>query len=195
MNVLAILNTVCDLVGLSRFETVYQNQDESTVLLVSFLQQAGEEICLKVDWPQLLQEIKIDHWPFHLPQDYYRPLLGGAMVMLDLSLARLVINAVDWGIVKRISHTPWYWIDGRMIHLSINSPATFRYFSKNWIIDSNKEAKHHITADDDSTLLPTYLLIKDIIWRWRRAQGLSFDDCLREFDLALIAEKILWLGG
>ncbi|AKK19695.1 hypothetical protein HUT03_00175 [Candidatus Liberibacter africanus] len=193
MNILTILNTICDLIGLSKFEKIYQNQDENTALLVSLLQQSGEEICLKVDWPHLLREVKIQNFPYPLPQDYQRPLLGSAIIMPDLSLGRPVMNIADWEVVKNFSNIPWYWIDRQKIHFSFNSPVTFRYFSKHWIIGRNKEEKNSITTDDDSTLLPAYLLIKDVVWRWRRAQGLSFADYLREFDSALAMEKIL--GG
>ncbi|ADR52531.1 hypothetical protein CKC_03910 [Candidatus Liberibacter solanacearum CLso-ZC1] len=37
MSVLTLLNTICDLVGLSRFEKIYENQDENAVLLISLL--------------------------------------------------------------------------------------------------------------------------------------------------------------
>ncbi|KGB27694.1 hypothetical protein GS16_02360 [Candidatus Liberibacter solanacearum] len=195
MIVLTLLNTICDLVGLSRFETIYENQDENAVLLISLLQQSGEEISLRIDWPELLRTVTINSLPFHLPQDFHRPLPSGAVIMPDHSLARPVIHSVDWEIVKKTSQDPWYWIDNRILHLSPSPPATFRYFSKNWVIGSQQNPKQIITADDDSTIFPRYLLIKDIIWRWRRAQGLSFDDYLREFDSAVIAEKILFLGG
>lgn len=195
MSVLTLLNTICDLVGLSRFETIYANQDENAVLLISLLQQSGEEISLRIDWPELLRTVTINSLSFHLPQDFHRPLPSGAVIMPDHSLARPVIHSVDWEIVKKTSQDSWYWIDNRVLNLSPSSPATFRYFSKNWVIGNQQNPKQIITADDDSTIFPRYLLIKDIIWRWRRAQGLSFDDYLREFDSAVIAKKILFLGG
>ncbi|WP_333947591.1 hypothetical protein [Candidatus Liberibacter brunswickensis] len=90
MNILTLLNNICDLVGLSKFETIYQNQDDNTALLVSLLQQSGDEICLKVDWPQLLREIQINRFPFSLPQDFQRSLLEGAIKVSDSSFARPV---------------------------------------------------------------------------------------------------------
>ncbi|WP_333947592.1 hypothetical protein [Candidatus Liberibacter brunswickensis] len=82
-----------------------------------------------------------------------------------------------------------------MINLSVNSSSIFRYFSKNWIVGNNKKSKNIISEDEDTTLLPEDLLIKNVIWRWRRAQGLSFSDYLREFDTAIDMEAILCSGG
>ncbi|MBA5724404.1 hypothetical protein [Candidatus Liberibacter sp.] len=70
MNVLTLLNTVCDLVGLSRFEMVCGNQDENAALLLALLQQSGEEISLRLDWPELLRKVKVNQIPFNLPKSF-----------------------------------------------------------------------------------------------------------------------------
>ncbi|MBY7649603.1 MAG: hypothetical protein C4617_03795 [Candidatus Liberibacter europaeus] len=195
MKVLSLLNTMCDLVGLSRFEMIYGNQDDNAALLIALLQQSGEEISFRLDWPKLLRKVTVDHVPFNLPSDFHRPLLGGAVIMQDNTFARPVSTAADWEIVKNHSIVPWYWIDDKVLYLSISYPAILRYFSKNWVIDSQDKSKQTITSDDDTTVLPSYILIKDVIWRWRREQGLSFSDQLREFDAAISSEMLLLLGG
>ncbi|AHA27856.1 hypothetical protein [Candidatus Liberibacter americanus] len=195
MKVIEILNTVCDLVGLSRFENIYGNHSDNSALMLSLLQQSGQEISCRVDWPQLLRTIKVESSPFNIPNDFHRPLFGGAVIIDNNRFARPVNTAFDWEIVKNISDYPWYWIDNKVLHISVSAMATLRYFSKNWLIDANNNPNITITSDDDITVLPSHLLIKDIIWRWRRAQGLNFIDQLREFDASIDSEMLLVLGG
>lgn len=195
MKALEILNTICDLVGLSRFETIYGNHSDNSALMASLLQQSGEGISRRIDWPQLLRTIKIEHSPFKIPNDFHRPLFDGAVIMKNNCFARPVNTAADWEIVKNSSSSPWYWIDDKVLHLSVSPLATLRYFSKNWVVDTYDKPNEMITSDDDTTVLPSHLLIKDIIWRWRRAQGLNFSDQLREFDDSISSEMVFLLGG
>ncbi|MBL0848963.1 MAG: hypothetical protein EU981_02570 [Candidatus Liberibacter ctenarytainae] len=194
MKILALLNMVCDLMGLSQIDTISGDHDENTALLVALLQQSGAEVSVRIDWPQFLCSTIINHVPFNLPEDFHRPLRDGAVMMRDHSFARQVMTVADWQIVHKNSRSPWYWINDKVLHLTINDRAILRYFSKNWVMSSQNDQKSMITSDDDLIKLPTYLLIKDIIWRWRRSQGLDFSNQLQEFETSFAAEKLLLFG-
>lgn len=45
-----------------------------------------------------------------------------------------------------------------------------------------------MTADDDTTLFPERLLVKGVIWRWKRQKGLPYEDNLAEFEADLVQE-------
>ncbi|AGA64769.1 hypothetical protein B488_07770 [Liberibacter crescens BT-1] len=196
MTILSLINTVCHLVGLSPFSSVYGHQDDDARLFIALVQETGEEISMRVDWPDLLNIFLVSTTPSNIPGNFHRPLSGGAVVMRDGCFARPVVTAADWDVVKKGSGgCCWYWLTSRRLHLSCPPPAFLRYFSLDWVIDQQGNNKSTVTSDDDKIIFSDYLFIKGMIWRWRRMQGLSFQDHLQEFEAALSAETLKLLEG
>ncbi|WP_144049191.1 hypothetical protein [Liberibacter crescens] len=130
---------------------------------------------------------------FIVPPDFRRVYGKGAVMMADGSFARPVMAATSWEIIRKSSSSLWYFLDGKTLRLSsFSSPVTFFYISYHWILGSDGKNKAMISLDDDVPVFPEHLLVKNVLWRWRRSQGLVFQDELQEFEGSLALETSLF---
>ncbi|WP_273794159.1 hypothetical protein [Brucella intermedia] len=185
MTILSAINAVCDVVSLDRFDTVVGNSDPNALTMLELAQEAGEEIIRRGDWGRGIKTVATTNNPFPLPEDFQRVYIGGAVMLADGSFSRPVINMSDWLAVRAVeSSQPFFFVSGGKISFSPVASyqgGTLIYVSENWIRDGGDE-KAIITKDDNTTFFPDRLLTKDIIWRWRRQKGMSYEDQQAEFE-------------
>ncbi|KQW62702.1 MULTISPECIES: hypothetical protein [unclassified Ensifer] len=192
MTLLSAINQVCDVVSLDQFDSIYGSNDPNARTMVALAQEAGDEIARRADWQQLLKERVALSSPEPLPEDYERLTPGGAVRSAAGAFYRPITNSSQWAvIVGVVSAQPYFFIKGNQI---LFSPAAtgvgsvIEYVSKFWVLHDPDGPGDTLEADDDTTLFPERLLVKGILWRWKRQKGLPFDDNLAEFEADLLQE-------
>lgn len=192
MTLLTVINGVCDIVSLDRFDSVYGTNDPNAQTMVALAQEAGGEIARRADWRRLLKSLAVSASPELLPSDYQRLAPGGAVRGADGGCVRLVINDAQWAVVAAVgSQAPYCHLRGKEMLFSPAASAagaTIDYLSRNWVLGDPYEERDVFRADDDTTLFPERLLAKGLIWRWKRQKGLPFEDNLAEFEADLLQE-------
>lgn len=191
MTILSAINSVCDVVSLDQFDSVYGSVNPNAQTMLEFALEAGEEISRRGDWNRMIKSADVDGSPFPLPEDFHRLIAGGGVQLADGGFARPVTNAGEWAVIKAVASTRTFiYVRGGRVEfspVSSNEGAVMNYVSRNWLLDGDEE-RDEITSDDNETLIPECLLTKGIIWRWRRQKGLSYEDQLAEFEADLVTE-------
>lgn len=197
MTFLAAANEVCDVVSLDRFASLVGVNDEAAFNMLAIANEAGQEIARRADWQGMLLTAAIASSPATLPSDFQRVASGGAVRASDGSPIRPVNDAGQWAVVLTVpSTTQFFFIKGNQILFSPSSAAvgaTLDYFSRNWAMNATIRLES-FDADDNTVLFPERLLVKNMIWRWKRQKGLAYDDNLAEFE-ADLAQEIAADGG
>ncbi|AWM23443.1 hypothetical protein [Sinorhizobium fredii] len=192
MTLLSVVNEVCDIVSLSRFESVYGSAEPNAQTMVELAQEAGDEIARRVDWQQTLKQHTCTASPENFPADYQRLTPGGGIRTSTGIFARPVNNSGQWSVISVVPSTqPYYFIKANQFLFSpadAADAAVIDYVSKNWILNDPSGEASVWAADDDTTLFPERLLVKGIVWRWKRQKGLPFEDNLAEFEADLVQE-------
>ncbi|MEI2296787.1 phage adaptor protein [Ensifer sp. MJa1] len=192
MTLLSVINEVCDIVSLDRFESIYGSNDPNAETMVALAQEAGEEIARRSDWRRLLKQQVAIISPMTLPADYQRMTPGGAVRTASGTCFRPIANSSQWAIVDgTASAQPYFFLRASQILFSPAAAgvgAVVDYVSKNWVLGDPYEERDTLKADDDGTVFPERLLCKGILWRWKRQKGLPYDDSLAEFEADLLQE-------
>jgi len=193
MSLLTATNEVADLVSLDRFTAVAGSGGDDARTMLAIAQQAGEEIAHRVDWNRLIKAAAIAAVPYTLPEDYHRPI-PGAMIATALGvLVRPVTNSGQWAVLRQVGSTlPYYYRSGGRLDIvptSAGTNATLNYVSGHFVAKSNgTDFRAVFASDDDSTVYTEDLLVKNMVWRWKRQKGLDYTDDLAEFEAMLKAE-------
>lgn len=192
MTLLSAINEVCDVVSLDRFASVYGSNDPNAQTMAALAQEAGDEIARRADWQAMLKGRTALSSPEPLPADYERLTPGGAVRSAAGLFYRPITNTSQWAVIAGVaSAQPYFMIKGNQI---LFSPAAsgvgsvIEYVSSFWVLNDPGGPGATLKADDDKTLFPERLLVKGILWRWKRQKGLPFDDTLAEFEADLVQE-------
>ncbi|OCP36737.1 hypothetical protein [Ensifer sp. LC163] len=189
MTLLSSINEVCDVVSLDRFDSVYGSVNPNAQTMVALAQEAGDEIARRGDWQQMLLQATAVASPLNLPSDFERLTPGGSVRTSAGTFARPITNSGQWAVIVGIpSAQPYFFVKGNQVLFSPPSAGTgaiVDYVSKNWVLRDPEGPAAVLSADDDQTLFPERLLVKGILWRWKRQKGLPFDDNVAEFEADL----------
>lgn len=191
MSLKDVIDSVCDAVEIDRFDAFYGNADPGAQTMLQLGQQAGEEISTRAEWKDMLKVKTITASGDVLPTDFGRIVSGGVRTASNL-FARPVTNSGIWSTILQVGSTqPYYFLRRNVIlfsPLTAGVGAVLDYVVSTWVVTSAGTYMDKFTADDDTTAFPEKLLAMNIIWRWRRAKGLAYDDQLAEFEAALVQE-------
>lgn len=69
--------------------------------------------------------------------------------------------------------------------LAAGKTIAFEYLSEYPVLDSTNAAKVYFTADTDTSLYPTKLLILGLRWIWKREKGIRYGEEFRQFEAAV----------
>ncbi len=192
MTLLSAINEVCDVVSLDQFESVYGSNDPNAQTMVALAQEAGDEIARRADWQRMLATHTAAASPENLPEDYQRMTPGGAVRTATGDFFRPITNSSQWAVIVGIpSAQPYFFVRGQQILFSPAASAVgavIEYLSKFWVLHDPEGPGDTLSADDDTPLFPERLLVKGIIWRWKRQKGLPYEDNLAEFEAGLVQE-------
>ena len=64
----------------------------------------------------------------------------------------------------------------------------YEYYSTNFALDSSGNGKNLFSQDSDTYVLPDDLLVLGLIWRWRRAKGLDYEQEFKTYEDAMARE-------
>lgn len=192
MTLLTAVNEVCDVVSLDQFDSVYGADDPNAQTMITMAKEAGDEIARRVDWRSMLKTATVSVSPFELPGDFQRLIPGGSVRTAAAAFCRVVTVGSQWSVVAATASVqPFFFVRGKtMLFAPVDAApgATVEYVSKNWIIGDPYEERDTFKADDDKTAFPDRLLVKGIVWRWKRQKGLPYEDNLSEFEADLAQE-------
>jgi hypothetical protein len=193
MSLLTATNEVADLVSLDRFTAIAGSGGDDARTMLAIAQEAGEEIAHRVDWNRLIKAAAIAAVPYTMPEDYHRPIPGSMIVTALGVLVRPVTNTGQWEVLGQVGTTqPYYYRAGGRIDIvptSAGTNATLNYVSGHFVAKVNgTDFRAAFTADDDSTVFSEDLLVRNMVWRWKRQKGLDYVDDLAEFEAMLKAE-------
>ncbi|MQV46535.1 hypothetical protein [Sinorhizobium medicae] len=192
MTLLSAINQVCDIVSLSQFDSVYGSDEPNAQTMVAMAQEAGDEIARRADWQKTLKSHTAAASPENLPTEFQRLTPGGSVRTSAGAFVRPVTNSGQWAVIVGIPSTqPYFFIKaGQMLFspASAAASAVIDYVSKNWVLNDPAGPQATFAADDDTTLFPERLLVKGVIWRWKRQKGLAYEDNLAEFEADLAQE-------
>jgi hypothetical protein len=188
MSLITAVNEVADLVSLDRFSAVAGSGTDDAKTMLALAQQAGEEIAHRVDWNKLLN---VASAPYTLPEDYHRPVPGAAIVTALGVFVRPITNTGEWATLRQVgSSQPYFYRSGGTIDIvpaSAAANATLNYVSGNFVVQGSN-LRPAFTTDSDSTVFNEDLLVKNMVWRWKRQKGLDYVDDLAEFEAILASE-------
>lgn len=188
MTLLAAINAVCDDVSLDRFASIISNAD--ALQMLRFANEAGEEIGRRGDWAAMFATDTATATASHnVPANFQRLIPGGAVYTDAGAFVRPVSNHGEWRVITLVqSSQPFYFVTGTSFNFSPLGTYTINYVTNEWCQSSGGGRQTAFAADDDVTLFPERLLVKNVIWRWKRQMGLPFEDQLAEFEADLAQE-------
>jgi len=193
MSLLTATNEVADLVSLDRFTAIAGSGADDARTMLTIAQEAGEEIAHRVDWNRLIRTAGIAGAPYTLPGDYHRPVPGAMIVSALGVFVRPITNTGEWAVLRQVgSSQPYYYRSGGTIDIVPTvaaAGATLNYVSGHFVAKSNgTDFRPVFAADDDTTVFNEDLLVKGMVWRWKRQKGLDYVDDLAEFEAILASE-------
>lgn len=194
MKIIDIVNAVCDVVKLDQFDSVYGSNDESAKTMVTLATEAGSEIARRVDWRDMVMTFTAPSSPATFPDDFERVIRGGSVMTATGDFVRPVTNRGQWSFIKaNPSSQPYYFLSELGIEFAPAAAAvgaSLLYLSDTWVKVAGGTTSNMIQSDDDETVFPSELLMKNLIWRWRRHKGLDYSDQLAEFEADLAQFEI-----
>lgn len=189
MKIIDIVNAVCDEVKLDQFDSVYGANDENAKTMLTLAWEGGSEIARRVDWRDLVTTYPLVSAPAAYPQDFERVIQGGAVMTAAGDFVRPVTSRGQWRFLKaNPSAQPFYFLSETGIDFAPVTAAigaSMLYLSKAWVLADGGSREQVFQGDDDQTIFPSELLLKNLIWRWRRHKGLDYSDQLAEFEADL----------
>ena len=69
-----------------------------------------------------------------------------------------------------------------------SNTLVYEYYSTSVVLDSNGNGKAAFTQDTDTYVLPDDLMVLGLIWRWRRAKGLDYEQEFKTYDDSMSRE-------
>ena len=154
---------------------------------------AGNDIAGRTEWQKLHRDWNINgqETSVDLPDDFKEFQEGGAIRVFPsgdetrYQPVRLITDPMQWDMITaRPSAQNYARISGGQLHFSNGTgiAARARYISKFW----NLNAGAAVTAANEMFAIPEDLLVRGMVWRWRRQKGLPFTDQQSEYEADLI---------
>lgn len=178
--------------------SVFASADEICVEIASLANEAAADIATSADW-QALTTLKIingdgvtEEWS--LPDDYDRMVLGTDIHSSTWTRMRYApVGTLDnWLDLKTLTPAipPGYWhiMGGKIAFVPVVSSgddARFYYISNKWARSAGGTAKASFDRDDDTFALDERVLTLSLIWRWKAMKGMTYDEDIKSYDLAL----------
>lgn len=197
MTLLSVAQDVCVAVGLDRPTALVSSTDRDYIEIYRIARDVAHMVASTFDW-QKLQVIKTytgdgTSEAFDLPDDYDRMMENASMWSSRWIWAfNHIANPDEW---LEMLVVPYTFINGNWIiyggqfHflpvMEMTETLKFFYISSNIVEDSAGVAKAAFTADTDVFRLPEKLLEYGMIWKWREAKGLPYDEKQQDYNIEL----------
>lgn len=199
MTLLQVAQSVARDVGLAQPTVVAaatDDTDRGMVEMKQCLDFVGEELSRRVDWSALRSEVTLTGngaaFEHPLPASYLRMMAGNAVKLAaaqNYATVRGGLSAEEFKSLPPVVGTPrFYLISGARGSKKISFwpflanafEATALVQSENWVASATAYA-----ADGDIALVPSPLMVKGGIARWRRQKGMDYPGYVAEYEAAL----------
>ena len=185
-----VLNNVMLSLKIDKTGVQLTSNDYETRQLLHCINQSGHETARRVEWAELYKDYNVAAGlsEIALPSDFNEMAESGSVRLNNATFTPLrpIVSPEQWAlIIKRPSEQVYYHLSGGKILFSksLTDGATVRYSSSYWV-----DGKPQITQNSDQILIPEELVEKGAVWRWKRINGLHYQDLFEEFETNLIAE-------
>lgn len=166
--------------------------DPTAIKLIAIAHQAGDDIARRADWSDMLSTASVTNGV--VPADFLRLVPGGAVNIVTPSPApvRGPLSSDQILSIGRLGATTalYYAMQGGAIIFNrplAGETVSMSYVSLNWLSESASRTQRTETGSE-ITLFPERLLVKAIIWRFKRSVGLQYQDEMAEFEADLALE-------
>lgn len=204
---LQIITASCDELGIQRPTTVVGSSDQQVQQLLALANREGQELSAREGinggWPQLVKEHTIttvsSQADYAFPSDLQYFVNTTAWDRSQKWPLRGPISPQEWQVLKSgtigsVGPRTRFRIKAGEIFLD-PTPATsgdtlvIEYYSDTWCESSAGTDQRLWAADNDVPLLPDDCFILGLIWRFRRAKGLDYQEEFNSYE-ALVTREL-----
>ena len=199
MSLLTIVSSACDRLNLPTPTTVMTNQTETIRALRGFAQEEGKDLSRRAAWQKLTKEHTFttlaasDQGAASIPDDFdwYK-----ADTMFNRTRRRAVVGPLDDELWQQIQASlttlvdPGFRFRGGTILITPTPPAgqtvAYEYTSNQWCESEAGTDQSEWMADTDVPILEPELFILGLVWRFRKAKALSYDEDFSTYERAVL---------
>lgn len=199
---LQIVRAACDEIGLPRPSAVVGSTDAQAVQMLALLNREGREVSRRDGanggWPQLRREHSItlvdSQASYAFPSDlaYFInttgwdqsnnwPLDGPISPQIWQVLKSGTIGSVGPRLRFRIMAGALY-VDPTPDSSNAGNTLVLEYYSESWCESSVADPQTSWLSDSDVPRLPDDIFVLGLIWRWRRAKGLDYQEEFNAYE-------------
>ncbi|MFT8896270.1 MAG: hypothetical protein ABF968_04825 [Acetobacter sp.] len=195
MTVLSVFQSACRRLLAQEPQTLFSTTGEALqIKMKELIAEAALDIAKSHDWRDLTRLCKLptdgSTGSFALPDDYDRmPVKADVHSNVWSRVYQPASDMDDWIQLTQFmpATIPGYWrIFSGQMHI-IPSPASgdsvsFGYISAEIAKDTNGKGQSGFLADSDVFALDERLLLLSVIWRWKAAEGLDYQEDMANYE-------------
>lgn len=198
MNILTLIQKVCQRTGLQSPATVLGSTDTRVLQLLGLAEEEINDLASRHDWQGLTREAvhvtiaNEDQGDIETLDPGFRYIRNNTV--WDTTDKLPVIGPIDgqqWQALKAVANTgPRYQFRFRGNHLLVTpTPAAghtwkFEYVQRYPILDvDGTTRKEFFTKDTDTFLIPDSLVLLGVRWRFMREKGLSYGELFQAYEM------------
>lgn len=207
MSLLTILKEVCQNGGVDPSIAAFASTEPAIIQMITFSQNAVEEIIRPTYKDDSGKIIKGAQWGvlgksttitgngaaqvYTMPTDFSELSDGAAVTVASLGVTvRGGLSTDEWNVITPAVGTPrFFLLYGNKMELypflANSVTAKVSYMSKSWCSNGTG----FWAADADTALIPELLITKNTIWRWKRQNGMAYQEYKDEFNDTFTAYK------
>lgn len=204
MSLLTIVQNASDRLGIVRPSNVVGSADQQIRQLLGFAQQEGLELSKRYPWQCLIKEktwtaTATEEQEDILPADLDHFINGTFFNRTRHRFVEGPLDAVEWQRYKASTTTlifDAFRVRGNSLFISPTPDTSyvyaFEYVSTYWVAASTDETtgvRASWTNDSDVSLLPEDIITLGVIWRFKQAKGLSYDEEFRTYEAQLMLRE------
>lgn len=201
-SVLTIVRETCGRIGLNKPSTATGSTDVQVQQLVSLVNEEGKKLASRTRWQELIAEAT-----FVTVAAEDQGKLSGTIVATASGFKYVINDTIfnrtqkvnvpgplspsGWQVLKSTGSVAGFWSQyrirgGRLLMYpapAAGQTASFEYVTENWVSNAaNDTFRKAFTADDDYPLLDSDLLTAGLVWRWKKAKGLSYGEDMTDYE-------------
>lgn len=196
MNLLTIVQDVCDRIGLPRPTIVYGASDQTARMMLALANQEGIALARRHPWQRLVMSHSFatvnGTVAYDLPAGFDRMIEG---TIWNNTQSRPVVGPITaqrWRMLNAQAITAsWQaiYVSGNQIRFTPTPTAAetiaFEYVSKYWCAAASDTSPDQAAwaADSDEPFLDTECMTLGIAWRYLKAKGLDYGEAFRAYEL------------
>lgn len=209
MSLLTLTQQVCRRIGINAPAGVSASSDPQIIQLMALANEEGQDLATRYPWQALQNESTFTTVATEsqgaittLAASDFRYVLND--IMWDRTLLRPVFGPLapqQWQELKARNVTGPYCqfrIRGGLLRF-IPTPVAgdtvaFEWISKNWVTVSAGGTSATWTADADTGLIDEEAMQQGLIWRWKSAKGLAYEEDFAKYERT-VADLMARDGG